>query len=153
MKPFWSYLIQERRSCQNSYIMKHDLSGRFWTETLNNFKKTKRDRERKTGQCGLSHNVWENWSNMKWLHQITARSSGKQRHWGRQRDILQVIRLAAGGICVDFQSLLKLLHIPLLHRHLPLDQKYVLEREQATDQATFGLFMISRYSNLYKSNI
>lgn len=31
-----SYLIQERRSCQNSYMMKHDLSGRFWTETLRN---------------------------------------------------------------------------------------------------------------------
>lgn len=29
-----SYLIQERRSCQNSYMMKHDLSCRFWTETL-----------------------------------------------------------------------------------------------------------------------
>lgn len=80
MKPFWSYLIQERRSCQNSYMMKHDLSGRFWTEMLKIKSHRERDRERMRERKWVMGRVfWEKWSNLEWLHQITERSWGKQR--------------------------------------------------------------------------
>lgn len=54
------------------------------------------------------------------------RSAGKQRRRGGRRHVLQVVRLDAGGIRVDFESSLKLLHVVLLHRHLSLDKKDVL---------------------------
>lgn len=53
------------------------------------------------------------------------------------KDLLQVVELAAGGIRVDLKSLLKLLHIALLHGHLPLNQQHVLKRQKRNPFSAF----------------
>lgn len=102
--------------------MKHDLSGRFWTDTL----EMKGDRARGKRAAGVIVCLGK-------LRQFKAAASD-HREIPRQtnsteadkRDVLQVVWLAGSGICVDFESLLKLLNVSLLHRHLSLHQKYVL---------------------------
>lgn len=75
------------------------------------------------------------WQRLERHTEILRQKHQKDREKKKRQkeNILKVVQLAGSGIRVDFESLMKLLHISLLHRHLPLNQKDVLKTKKHND--------------------